>query len=197
MKTILNKPVLVLQLQKQLNDIKDLCGEYDLGNHQIINFIAEKVLIIFQNTDQTKSLLNQLKLTPVLMFCSSELYDPKSLTNFIGLLKLGRQPEKGWSYLAKLDNSSLTKVSQNNWWQNKKVIIDSDGVPFTRSKIIKSFADDISLNLNTSGWKLKDADRNKLTINPIPETVRQIAFELLESFKNIDLNKESKLHLKV
>ena len=76
------------------------------------------------------------------------------------------------------------------------MIVDSDGVPFTRSKLIKSVADSTLLNLNTSGWKLKDADGNKSTINPIPETVRQIAFEMLESFKEIDLAIESKLHHK-
>jgi hypothetical protein len=50
--------------------------------------------------------------------------------------------------------------------------------------------------LNTSGWTVKNAEGNKSTIDPIPETVRQIAFELLESFRGVDLNKESKLHYK-
>lgn len=196
MKTILNKPELVLQLQKELIEIKELCNEYDLGNEIVINSIAEKVLIIFHNTDHAKSLLGQLKLTHVLMYCSAETYNSKSPINFIGLLKLKHQLGKGWSYIATLDHSLLKKVSQENWWQNKKVIVDSDGVSFTRAKIIKSIADSGSIDLNTSGWKLKDATNNKTIVNPAPEAVRQIAFELLQSFKNVDLDKESKLYYK-
>ncbi|MDQ0637556.1 hypothetical protein QF042_001121 [Pedobacter sp. W3I1] len=197
MKTILNKPELVSLLQQQLKDIEILCGEYDQENEAVIQSIAEKIVPIFHNTDHSKALLSQLKLSQLNMYCSSEMYNPKSLTNFIGLLKLKHKAGKGWSYAAKLDPSELKSVSQENWWNNKKVIIDSDGIAFTRAKIIKSVASSNPLLLNTSGWTVKDAEGNKSTINPIPETVRQVAFELLESFRDVDLNKESKLHYKI
>ncbi|KQM72781.1 hypothetical protein ASE74_22125 [Pedobacter sp. Leaf216] len=196
MKTILNKPELVSLLQQQIIDIELLCGEYDLGNEAVISSIAEKIIMIFHNSDQTKALVNQLKLTHPDMYCSSEIYNSKSLTNFIGLLKLAHQAGEGWRYSSKLDPGDLKSVSQENWWNNKKVIIDSDEIAFTRAKIIKSVASSSPLLLNTSGWNVKDAEGNKSTINPIPETVRQIAFELLESFKDVDLGKESKLHYK-
>jgi len=197
MKTILNKPELVSLLQQQLREIEILCGEYDNGNETAIRLIAEKTGVIFHNTDHSKALLGQLKLSHLEMYCSSEIYNPKSLTNFISLLKLAHQTGKGWGYSAKLDHSELKRVSQENWWNNKKVIIDSDGVAFTRAKIIKSLANTEPLVLNTSGWTVKDAKGNKSAINPIPETVRQIAFELLESFSGVDLNKESKLYYKL
>ena len=196
MKTILNKPELVSLLQQQLEEIEILCGEYDKGSDAVILSIAEKIVPIFHNTDHLKALLGQLKLTHFDLYCSSEMYNPKSLTNFIGLLKLGHQAGKGWNYSAKLDVLELKKVSQENWWNNKKVMIDSDGIAFTRGKIIKSLANTEPLVLNTSGWTVKDAEGNRSTINPIPETVRQIAFELLESFKDIDLGRESKLYYK-
>ena len=63
MKTILNKPELVSLLQQQIIDIELLCGEYDLGNEAVISSIAEKIIMIFHNSDQTKALVNQLKLT--------------------------------------------------------------------------------------------------------------------------------------
>ncbi|MFD2289049.1 hypothetical protein GJU39_13270 [Pedobacter petrophilus] len=197
MKTILNKPELVSMLQQQLKDIEILCGEYDQGNEAVISLIAERIMVIFHNTDHSKALLGQLKLSHLEMYCSSEVYNPKSLTNFIGLLKLMHKVGKGWDYTAKLDRSVLTTVSQENWWNNKKVIIDSDGIAFARGKIIKSLANAEPLVLNTSGWTVKDTEGNKSTINPIPETVRQIAFELLESFEHVDLNQESKLHYKL
>ena len=197
MKTILNKPELVSLLQQQLIEIEILCGEYDKGTDVVIPSIAEKIVLIFHNSDQAKALVSQLKLNHLDMYCSSEIYDSKSLTNFIGLLKLAHRTGKGWAYVAGLDRSVLVRVSQENWWNNKKVIVDSDGIAFTRAKIIKSLASSSSLLLNTSGWMVKDAEGNKSTIDPIPEAVRQIAFELLESFRSVDLNKESKLHYKI
>jgi hypothetical protein len=196
MKAILNKPELVSLLQQQLIELEILCGEYDKGNENVVALIAEKITRIFHNSDHSKALLSQLKLSHLEMYCSSEIYNPKSLTNFIGLLKLTHKVGKGWSYSSKLNPSELKRVSQENWWNNKKVIIDSDGIAFTRAKIIKSLANAEPLALNTSGWTVKDAEGNKSTINPIPKTVRQIAFELLESFRGVDLNKESKLHYK-
>ncbi|TCD22071.1 hypothetical protein EZ456_18185 [Pedobacter psychrodurus] len=196
MKTILNKPELVSLLQQQLKDIEMLCVEYYKGNEAVIQSIAERIVPIFHNTDYSKALSGQLKLNHLDLYCSSEVYNPKSLTNFIGLLKLTHKAGKGWRYAAKLERSALIKVSQENWWSNKKVMIDSDGNAFTRAKIIKSVANAEPLVLNTSGWTVKDAEGNKSTIDPIPETVRQIAFELLESFRDVDLNKESKLHYK-
>lgn len=196
MKTILNKPELVSLLQQQIIDIEMLCAEYDQRNEAVIPLIAQKILVIFHNTDHSKALLGQLKLSHLEMFCSSEIYNSKSLTNFIGLLKLAHRTGKGWSYAARLERSDLKAVTQENWWNNKKVIVDSDGLPFTRAKIIKSMASSSPLLLNTSGWTVKDAEGNKSTVNPIPETVRQIAFELMESFKDVNLDKESKLHFK-
>ncbi|MGN8058084.1 hypothetical protein ACTJKN_17520 [Pedobacter sp. 22163] len=196
MKTILNKPELVSLLQQQLIEIETLCEEYDKGTDVVIPAIAEKIVVIFHNSHQAKALVSQLKLSHLDMYCSSEIYDFKSLTNFIGLLKLAHHAGRGWSYSAKLDRSALRRVSQENWWNNKKVIVDSDGIAFTRAKIIKSLANTDPLVLNTSGWTVKDAEGNKSTIYPIPETVRQIAFELLESFRGVDLDTESKLHYK-
>lgn len=183
MKATLNKPELLSQLERELKEIEILCGEYDNGNESVIYPIAERIMVIFHNSNQAKALVSQLKLSHLDMYCSSEIYNSKSLTNFIGLLKLAHRAGKNWSYLAKLDRSALTTVSQENWWNNKKVIIDSDSIAFTRAKIIKSLASSSPLLLNTSGWTVKDGNGNKSTISPIAETVRQIAFELLESFQ--------------
>jgi len=196
MKTILSKPELISLLQQQLKDIEILCVEYDRGDETVIQSIAEKIMPVFHNTDHSKALMNLLKINHLNLYCSSEIYNPKSLTNFIGLLILEHKVGKSWNYSAKLGVSELKKVSQENWWNNKKVVIDSDGIAFTRGKIIKSLAGADPILLNTSGWTVKDAEGNKSTINPIPETVRQIAFELLESFRDVDLSKESKLHFK-
>ena len=192
----MGKSELVVELQNHLADVESLCQEYDLGNKLVVSQIANQILAIFHNTEQSKSLLTQLKLNYIQLNCSSETYQSKSVNNFIGLLKLEHTKGAGWNYLPKLEQSSLIKVSLENWWNNKKIIVDSNSTAFTRAKIIKALAGNDQIVIDTSGWKLTDAHGNKNTINPIPATVRQIAYEVIETFKNMDINKESKLHHK-
>ncbi|GAA3959967.1 hypothetical protein GCM10022246_11690 [Pedobacter ginsengiterrae] len=197
MKVKLQKPELIILLKEKLSELEKLCSVFDSGNADVITNMAEVISRIFQNTETSKSLLNQLKLSHVSIYCGAEFYNPKSLINYLGLLNLKRKAEFGWNYYPKLNLEDLKLVSSENWWQNKKVIIDSLGVSYSRAKIIKSIsADDGELDqLDTSGWTIKDGKGIK--INPIAATVRQIAFELLTSFKTIDLEKESKLHYKL
>lgn len=197
MKVKLQKPEIIILLKEELSELDKLCSVFDSGNEEVIGGMAKVINHIFQNTETSKSLLNQLKLSHVSIYCSAEFYNPKSLINYLGLLNLKRKAEFGWNYYPKLNLEDLKLVSFENWWQNKKVIIDSLGVSYSRAKIIKSISiDDGELDqLDTSGWTIKDGKGIK--INPIAATVRQIAFELLTSFKTIDLEKESKLHYKL
>jgi len=197
MKVKLQKPEIIILLKEELSELDKLCSVFDSGSEEVIGDMAKVISRIFQNTETSKSLLNQLKLSHVSIYCSAEFYNPKSLINYLGLLNLKRKAEFGWNYYPKLNLEDLKLVSSENWWQNKKVIIDSLGVSYSRAKIIKSISiDDGELDqLDTSGWTIKDGKGIK--INPIAATVRQIAFELLTSFKTIDLEKESKLHYKL
>lgn len=197
MKVKLQKPELIILLKEELSELDKLCSAFDSGNEEVIADMAKVISHIFQNTETSKSLLNQLKLSHISIYCSAEFYNPKSLINYLGLLRLERKAELGWNYYPKLDVRELKFVSSENWWQNKKIIIDSLGIPYTRAKIIKSISfDDVELDkVDTSGWKIKDGKGIK--VNPINGTIRQIAFELIESFRNIDFNKESKLHYKM
>jgi len=197
MKVKLQKPEIIILLKEELSELDKLCSVFDSGSEVVITSMAKVVSRIFQNTETSKSLLNQLKLSHVSIYCSAEFYNPKSLINYLGLLNLKRKAEFGWNYYPKLNLEDLKLVSFENWWQNKKVIIDSLGVSYSRAKIIKSISiDDGELDqLDTSGWTINDGKGIK--INPIAATVRQIAFELLTSFKTIDLEKESKLHYKL
>lgn len=206
MKSVLSKPELILKLQEEIAKIKNFCSFYDSGDGNVIRGTAQSILIIFQNTETEKSLISQLKLNHLPILSGSEIYNPKSLTNYLGLLKLEHQANKGWNYSARLAVDELQSVSQENWWQHKKIIIDSNGTAFTRSKIIKLLAKEEQLNgdqnlianqIDTSGWHIRDIDGNKKSINPIPETTRQIAFELLATFTDLDINSHSKLHHKL
>ncbi|WP_316797428.1 hypothetical protein [Pedobacter agri] len=197
MKIKLQKPQLIILLKEKLSKLDQLCAVFDSGNEEAVADMAKVISLIFQNTETSKSLLHQLKLGHIPMYCSAEFYNPKSLINYLGLLRLKRKAELGWNYYPKLNSEDLKSVSSENWWQNKKVIIDSLGVSYSRAKIIKSISnDDGELDqLDTSGWNIKDGKGAK--INPIAATIRQIAFELLASFNEIDISKESKLYYKV
>lgn len=197
MKIKLEKPELISLLKVELNKIEALCVLYDSGQADVILGIAQTIIRVFQNNEDSKSLLSQLKLTHLPVYCSADVYNPKSLVNYLGLLKLERKEELGWNYYPKLDHADLKAVSQENWWQNKKVVVDSLGISYTRAKIIKSISNEAGEleRMDTSGWKING--KAEIKVNPIPATVRQIAYELLESFKNTDLTKESKLHYKL
>ncbi|WP_316805265.1 hypothetical protein [Pedobacter nototheniae] len=197
MKIKLEKPELVLLLKAALEEVEKLCVVYDSGNKAVITDIAKAVIRIFQNGAESKSLLAQLKLIHLPVLCSAETYNSKSLINFLALLKLEHKPETGWNYFSKLNNAELKPVSQENWWQHKKIIIDSKGNSYSRAKIVKLVSDSALVLLDTSGWQIKDGKGNKVIINPIPETIRQVAFELIQSFNKIDIDQESKLHYKM
>ncbi|MFC4212916.1 hypothetical protein ACFOWA_17095 [Pedobacter lithocola] len=193
----LQKPELINILVEELLKLEKLSADFDSESQYMVTEIARIISHIFHNTETSKSLLSQLKLTHLPIYCSAELYNYKSLVNYLGLLKLEHNVQLGWNYYPKLNQEELRFVSQENWWLNKKVIIDSLEASYTRSKIIKSVANaDGTLDrMDTSGWKING--KLDVKINPIPATVNQIAFELLASFKNINLSKESKLHYKI
>nr|WP_199157601.1 hypothetical protein [Pedobacter sp. ASV2] len=197
MKIKLEKPELISLLKVELKEIEALCVLYDSGKVDAIHDMAKAIVKVFHNNENSKSLLSQLKLTHLPVYCSADTYNPKSLINYLGLLKLEHKIELGWNYYPKLEHVALKPVSQDNWWQNKKIVVDSLGIPYSRAKIIKLVSTNASdlEKMDTSGWKIKG--EKEIKINPIPGTIRQIAYELLESFKDTDLNKESKLHYKV
>lgn len=191
----LQKPELIALLEAELLKLDKLCVQFDAGNLDLIQDIAQTINHLLHNTDDSKALVNQLKINHLPFYCSAEFYNPKSLINYLGLLKLERNPELGWNYYPKLNQKDLKPVSQENWWQNKKVIIDSLGISYTRNKIVKAMAQGIDdFKLDTSGWKT--IGKPDIKIKPMEHSVRQIAFEILESFKGLDINKESKLHYK-
>ncbi|MDP3561720.1 MAG: hypothetical protein Q8R83_06055 [Legionellaceae bacterium] len=126
----------------------------------------------------------------------------------LGLIVL-HHGKNGWSYAPSLSLERLTEVNQENWWNSKKIIVDTKGNNYTRGRIIKALANqdggahaadtmdkdyyDLT-RMDTSGWVIKDDDGFEGTLDPVPPSIRQIAFETLESFRHIDIAKASRLH---
>lgn len=211
MKTILSKPELVMSLKEQLSLIEAYCKLYDDGMQYIVKDIATKIRILFHNTDNSKGLIKQLKLDHVNLFCSAEKYDAKSLNTFLGLTSLQHRVGKGWSISTDFDMKRLSPTNQQNWWNSKLIIKDANDNRFTRRKIIlfasnKDGGAHVDPEIDneyydlikgfTSGFILTSSDGYQLPMNPIPATIRKIAFEVLESFRNLNFFNESKLYFK-
>jgi len=208
-KVKISKDDLVKQLRETLERIDKFCKIYDEGDVSIAKDIAVKLRILFHNTNLSKSLLRQLKLEHIQFVDSAGKYDPKNLIAHHGLLSLSFKGSDV-KLTPLLKSSSLNLVPIKNWWDSKKVIVDRKKNIFTRKDVILEPANtdggahvDSEINqnyydvsrANSLGWIYKnDATGEERPLNdPIPPCIRQIAYEVLETFKRIDIEKESKL----
>ncbi|WP_443944399.1 hypothetical protein ACJVDH_15940 [Pedobacter sp. AW1-32] len=134
-----SKKELVLQLKKQLSAIEDICEMYDKGNKTYLaQDLAVKIRVIFHNTSNSKSLMHLLKLNHISMFCTCTSYDPKNqIKTHLGLANLTHQVGYGWDYGCDLKLARATKVSIENWWNSKKIIVDSEGNILLDLKLLK------------------------------------------------------------
>ncbi|MBN8653714.1 MAG: hypothetical protein J0L67_19955 [Cytophagales bacterium] len=214
MKEKLDKKELVNHLRNQLDEISDFVTIYDSGKKTIAQDIAVKLRVIFHSTNNSKSLIKQLRLDHVSFVDTGKKYESKNLFNsHWGLIAaqttLGQGGDGSWKYVPMLDKSAIRLVDFQNWWDSKKVIVDKDKNIFTRRKLVLELADtdggahvDEALkadyhNLtrkNSLGWFQVDQwGKSEALENPVPPSIRQIAFETLETFKSVDIENESKL----
>jgi hypothetical protein len=209
MKKALDKNDLLAHLEDCLKKIVIFNQIYDSGEQTIARDIAVKLRIMFHNTENSKSLINQLKLNHIKFVDSADKYDPKNLLTHHGLLMLimGKNVRQ---LAPQLELSKIKYTSFDNWWNLDIVLSDQKKNTFTRKKIILELANtdggahvdpeinepyfDISRS-NTIGWKIHESDSTKdRPINdPIPPSIRQISYETLLTFRKIDVTKESRL----
>ncbi|RZK47970.1 MAG: hypothetical protein EOO99_11825 [Pedobacter sp.] len=207
----ISKSDLANALTEQLDSLRKFCKYFDDGDLNVYKDIALKIRLIVHETNQSKSLLKQLKLQHITILSGYNKPDPQNLIpSHLGLVGLLFDNEPR-GYSPHLLDNDLVKTSFDNWWNSQKVIIDSNKNNFTRRKIILSvvnkdggahydgYLDQVYYNLtrlDTSGW-IKTNSKNEITyLNPVPATIRQIAFELIKTLESIDIMNESKLYQK-
>jgi hypothetical protein len=104
----------------------------------------------------------------------------------------------------------IRMVDFDNWWDNKVVICDKFKKTFTRRKLILELADtdggahvDSSIKENywkqtrenSINWFVHDKTGRPIPIeNPVPLCIRQIAHEVIQTFKSLNLYEASTLH---
>jgi hypothetical protein len=214
MKEKLDKTELVTHLRDQIDKISDFATIYDSGKKTIAQDIAVKLRVIFHTTNNSKSLLKQLRLDHIPFVDTGKKYEVKNLLiSHWGLISpqttLGHGGDGSWKYVPMLSHSTSKLVDFENWWNTKKVLVDKKSNIFTRRKLVLELADtdggahvDEALKAdyhdltrkNSLGWFNVDQwGKSEALENPVPPSIRQIAFETLETFKLIDIEKESKL----
>ncbi|HLF35175.1 MAG TPA: hypothetical protein VI583_13115 [Cyclobacteriaceae bacterium] len=215
MKVKLDKSSLIEQFKDNLRKIKFFCDTYDQGNESIALEIAVKLRILFHNSNNSKSLLRQLKLEDIPFISTSHKYNSKNLINHHGLLSIKTSIvnnilEKA-ILVPRLNDEVKKVVTFKNWWSSEKVIAIKHKIFFTRKDIILELADtdggahvDDSLKeeyfnlsrMNSLGWRYHDSKTNKdLPFNnPVQPCIRQIGYEVLLIFKNFNFENKGKLH---
>jgi hypothetical protein len=210
MKTSISKYEFAKQLEDCLKRLQDFNNIYDTGDQSIAKDIAVKLRLLFHNTSKSKSLIRQLKLEHILFVDTAYPFNPGNLLTHHGLLQLNCI--NNYYFLGPmLQLSNVKHVDFTNWWESKKVLVDKKKNIFTRKLLILEVADtdggahvDPELNnsyydltrANTLGWTYHDGKTgsSKPLNDPVPPCIRQISYETLLTFKDIDPIKESRLY---
>lgn len=180
--------------EDQIEFIRSSIENFDNGNDNESRRIATSLRILFHQTDQSKSLLKQLKF-PIIFYSSGGLYTPSNLLSSWTLLSM-EMGSKGLYYRPSDDDSSHSTrtffLRFEDWWN--EIIFDDKNNFFTRKDIVlfvanqdggahvdpsmkESFAK--LVKYNSLGWV--DGMGNYPQNNPIYQAIRVIANEVLTS----------------
>lgn len=213
MKEKLTKTELLDKFQEQLDKLRKFNRLFDEGDDSIASEMAVKLRILFYNTRASKSMLKQLRLEHVKFVDTASSFDSRILNTHLGLVltKVTATPN-GFKSEVKIKGDLAREIRQvdfENWWDGKIIIRDKYHKKFTRKNLIVELANrdggahvDEGLDVdykrltrdNSVDWFFADEFGKQIPMqNPVPVSVRQISFETLQTFGNIDLNKESKL----
>lgn len=213
MRQKLQKAELIDQFLNQIKKIKIFCELFDAGDENISQEIAVKCRILFHNTNHSKSLVRQLKLEHIQLYDNCKKYKPKNLFSHWGLVTIQSQMisqnETESKWIPRIENTGFNLVDFKNWWDGKKIIVDSKKNIFTRKKLLLEVANtdggahvdtglkidyrDLSRN-NSLDFYYGNSETNQIPLNnPVPSTIRKIAEEVLKTFNNIDIEKASKI----
>lgn len=208
-KVHLTNQEIIIKFEDHIEKIKTFCKLYDEGDINICEEIAVKLRVLFHSTNRSKSLFQTAKMENTMFVDTASKFDPKNLVSSIGLIALVQNNDGKAFYKAVMNMHGRRFVNYENWWKNKKVICDKHKNTFTRKDIICHVADtdggahvddsifkdyyELSRN-NSLDWKYFRNGTNYNFANPVPECIRQIAYEVIETYKEVDLRELSKLH---
>jgi hypothetical protein len=164
--------------------------------------------VLFHHTKNSHSLLKQLKLDHIEFYDSAKLIYDEATTSCKGPIYLKFENNKPWRFHPDL-LPGLFKSVYEFWWDEGPIIINIQQQNFTRKAIILFVSNkdggahvdmilpgdyyDLSKG-ESAGWSYTK-DSIKYNLNPIPALIRQIAHEVLFTFKYINIETESKFSM--
>lgn len=194
----LTQEQLKLQLIEQLQELQALCETYDIRGDIVHKSISIKLRLLFHQTQKSNSLLNQLDILDKEMISTSGQKIEGNLFKFFhGLVRLKVQPDSRQIFVPGKLLSQKRVVSLKYWWQEEVILTDNTGYDFTRKDVVLNIANKdggghVDSKVSIEYYNLKTGktsgvvfNRNGVTytFNPLIASIRQIAEEVLLSFK--------------
>ncbi len=197
MTTRLTEGELKIQLDEQLNFLKNSCESYDQENFSEAKRIAHTLRVLLHDTKESKSLLGQLNLKNIkfISTCDSIVQNNSINIAQTGLITTHTGDDSQQFYVP-LDNAFVSKELDFDSWWNEIVIIDIEQNKFSRKDIILELANTdggahIDSELKTNYYNLsrnnslgRHIQKNGKWENmqtPELATTRQIGHEVLKS----------------
>lgn len=186
-------------LAEQLEFLESSASSYDSGFEGEIKRLAVSVRVLVHDTRNSTSLLKLLGQKQVDYVDTSLPFDEKNKMSHSGLVQmsLGNRQSK---ILPFLDGSPFSRTASFDLWWNGIVFVDKNRNEFSRKDIVLSLANkeggahvDKKLDAkyaelrknNSLGWVDVDTHGNETpSADQVPATMRQIAHEVLKTFKN-------------
>lgn len=191
------------ELQEQWNNhmvfLESSCDSFDKGLFIEAKRLAVSLRVLFHQTSKSFALCNQLNYeNQLLLWSSAYLYTPSNLLSSWTLLNvvLGEKGKMTYAPILKTNNGRTFFLNVDDWWN--EIIFDDKNNFFSRKDIVLSVANqdggahiapefkenyaDI-LKRNSLGQFTINGEEIQPLINPVYAAVRQIAFEVLSSWK--------------
>lgn len=204
-----SKNDLLKHLYEHIEFLNASCASFDAGFYAEAKRIATTIRVLLHDTAKSKSLLGLLGIKDNLAYVNKSVpFDERNLMSHTGLVGLKISNGKA-SYFAFLDDvHSFLEIQPSktfeNWW-NEVVIKDQNDEIFTRKSLVLHLAnkdggahvdpklDASYANLtrsNSVGWLVcVNEEDGKPLMDVELHSMRQIAYEFLQTIKTIDLAK--------
>ena len=193
------------KLNSQIRFITSSCESFDHGFDDEAQRIATSLRVIFSDTKRYKSLLTSLGIKDSTYIISSvDQYIPANMLPYSGLLQIvgeANAPSKYVPASYPYDSIPNKWLQIEDWWN--EIILDDKKDIFTRKDLVLYVADQdggahVDVNLdesyanlairNSLGWVYHNSQTAfaPLDKNPAYACIRQIAFEVMFSFRIIN-----------
>ncbi|WP_435819560.1 hypothetical protein [Micromonospora tulbaghiae] len=196
----LQRPEIERAFEEHLGFLFRSALSYDEGYEDEAKRLAVSLRAILHNTSQSHSLLAQLELTDKLFTDTAEHINPQNLVNTPGLVMMRMTVGVGLTYIAPLGMLSPPRIHPpapfGTWWEFPVMKVGEH--VWSRKQLVLALANKdggahVDPSLDEDYFRLSrrnllgfayvdDLGRQEATGNPAAAAVRQITYEVLDTF---------------